>query len=76
MVMSPYLLELGKVIDTMRLDHYISSLEELKGEALLEELMTQKYISLLNLPEVYRSVRCIGYPVIPKNPYGAEDEIP
>ena len=38
--------------------------------------MTQKYIATFYQPEAYHSWRRTGFPVIPPNPLGAEDEIP
>ncbi len=55
---------------------YTSSIEDLQGNDLFEELMTQKYIATFYQPEVYHSWRRTGYPVIPPNPLGAEAEIP
>ncbi len=55
---------------------YASSIEDLQGNDLFEELMTQKYIATFYQPEAYHSWRRTGFPVIPLNPNGAEDEIP
>nr|NQU91646.1 SusD/RagB family nutrient-binding outer membrane lipoprotein [Bacteroidota bacterium] len=58
------------------LTEYTSSIENLQGNDLFEELMTQKYIATFYQPEVYHSWRRTGFPVIPPNPVGAEAEIP
>jgi len=64
------------VYDETWLSEYSDSVENLTGEDLFEEIMTQKYIATFYQAESYHSWRRTGYPVIPPNPLGAEDEIP
>lgn len=64
------------VYDEPWLSEYTASVENLTGMNLFEEVMTQKYIATFYQPEVYHSWRRTGYPVIPPNPLGVEDEIP
>jgi len=64
------------VYDQSWMTSYSTQVEGLLGNDLFEELMTQKYIALFYQPEVYHSWRRTGFPAIPPNPLGAEDEIP
>jgi len=64
------------VYDEAWLTAYSSAIVNLQGSELLEELLTQKYIATFYQPEAYHSWRRTGFPVIPPNPNGAEDEIP
>jgi len=64
------------VYDESWLAEYASSIADLQGIDLFEEVMTQKYIATFYQPEVYHSWRRTGFPLIPLNPNGAEGQIP
>jgi hypothetical protein len=69
-------LEKFGVMDEVWMGAFAESLGQLTGEALLEVIMTQKYIATFYQPEAYHSWRRTGYPVIPLNPVGQTGEIP
>ena len=64
------------VYDESWLTAYASSIADLQGNDLFEEVMTQKYIATFYQPEVYHSWRRTGFPIIPPNPNGVFEQIP
>jgi hypothetical protein len=69
-------LEKYNVWDEDWLGGYSQEVQQLTGEALFEEIMTQKYFATYYQPEAYHSWRRTGYPVIPPNPIGQTPDIP
>jgi hypothetical protein len=64
------------VYDQAWLASYSQQIELLTGDALFEEIMTQKYIATFYQPEAYHSWRRTGYPVLLPNPGGQTSGIP
>jgi len=64
------------VLDEDWMTGYAELINDLSGNDLLVEIMTQKYIATLGQSETYHSWRRTGIPFIEPNPNGAIPEIP